>query len=215
MDKIVLKENLFVTPLGTIKCGIAGTEGYAALNGEASYEHGQSQTIGTHSHRIELVTFKRKLPLYNGESVADTMGWLWRIEKISSQFNPVELYCQLTDYDKNVEFGFSAGEHLDSVEVNDNEWVLHIGVEDGEIIQYRASQNDGMPIRFENTFGFSNSPHQQQREGFLTPIPDLNEGEHIHLHYITAFDRKNRESVNTWLAVDIFKRDIENWIGIW
>lgn len=88
-------------------------------------------------------------------------------------------------------------------------------MEDGEIIQYRASQNDGMPIRFENTFGFSNSPHQQQREGFLTPIPDLNEGEHIHFHYITAFDRKNRESVNTWLAVDMFKKLDWNLVVDW
>jgi hypothetical protein len=215
MDMMVLKEDFFVTPLGTIKCGLSGTEGYVNIIDETNYEHGQSQTIATRSHRIELVTFKRRLPLYNGESVADSMGWLWRIEKISSQFDPIQLFCQLTDYNKNVEFGSSPGEHLDSVEINNDVWVLHIGVEDGEIIQHRASQNDGMPSRLMDSYGFYNSLHQLQREGFVTPIPDLNEGEHIHLHYLTAFDEKNRESVNTWLAVDLFKRDIENWVGIW
>ena len=53
------------------------------------------------------------------------------------------------------------------------------------------------------------------KEGFETEIPELHVGEQIHIQYLSAYDKKNPESVNTWLAVDEFKRKLENWIGVW
>jgi hypothetical protein len=32
---------------------------------------------------------------------------------------------------------------------------------------------------------------------------------------LTAYDKKDEQKVNTWLAVDEFKGKLENWIGIW
>jgi len=212
---VVLKESIFETPLGKVTCGIETSEGSCDIKGETSYEHGRSQTIVTHSHSIEFITFKLRLPLYNGELVADSMGWLWRISKYSSLDESIQLHCLLNDYNDDTEFGSSPGEHLDSVEINDKNWVLHIGTEDGEIMHLRALHEDGMPLRFKDDLSFHISFHKLLRNGFTTAIPKLNQGENIHFHYLSAFDKRNSESVNTWLAVDSFKRELENWIGIW
>jgi hypothetical protein len=215
MKMVDLKENLFETPLGKVTCGMKTSEGYCDIIAETSYEHGHSQTIVTRSHNIEFITFKLKLPLYNSEMVADSMGWLWRISKCSPHDESIQLHCLLNDYKDNTEFGISPGEHLDAVEVNDKHWVLHIGTEDGEIMHERALQGDGMPLRFKDDLSFHLSFHKLVHNGFTTAIPKLNQGENIHFHYLSAFDKRNRESVNTWLAVDSFKRQLENWIGIW
>jgi hypothetical protein len=54
-----------------------------------------------------------------------------------------------------------------------------------------------------------------KQNGFLTKIPDLTKGEKIHIQYLKAYDKKDEHKVNTWLAVEEFKRKLENWIGIW
>jgi hypothetical protein len=215
MTMVVANENSFETPLGKVVCGIATPDGHSDAITETTYEHGHSKTFVTRSHNIELITFKRKLPLYNGEMVADSMGWLWRISKCSTHDESIELYCLLTDYKGDTEFGSNPGEHLDAIAINDKDWVLHIGTEDGEIMHARALQEDGMPLRFKDGLSFHLSFHKYHFNGFKTAIPKLNQGEEIHLHYLSAFDKRNRESVNTWLAVDSYKRELENWIGIW
>jgi hypothetical protein len=53
-----------------------------------------------------------------------------------------------------------------------------------------------------------------KENGLKTEIPLLNQGEILHLQYLAAYDKRNVEKVNTWLAVDQDKRRLENWIGI-
>ena len=55
---------------------------------------------------------------------------------------------------------------------------------------------------------------QLENNGISTVIPDLIYGEKIHIQYISAFDRKQPEKVNTWIAVDQYIRELEKWIGI-
>lgn len=62
---------------------------------------------------------------------------------------------------------------------------------------------------------FYQSVTEMKQNGFVTKIPNLNKGEKIHIQYLTAYDKKDDQKVNTWLAVDEFKRKLENWIGIW
>ncbi|MHA7101262.1 hypothetical protein [Roseivirga pacifica] len=123
--------------------------------------------------------------------------------------------CVLTDYPDNVDFDTATGEHLGAIEASDNKWTLHIGTEDGEILNSRAKSNDGFPVRLENTIDFHQSITKMVKEGLETATPEFKVGEQIHIQYLTAYDEKNPESVNTWLAVDEFKRKLENWIGEW
>ncbi len=212
----LLKENSFFTPFGTVTCGISSFQNFYEVTGENEYEHGQSISFNTRSYNVEFVTFKRKLPLYNGKTVEDTFGWLWRINKVSADEESIQLHCLLKEHDKDAQLsGADCGEHLDAVMIENGTFVLHIGTEDGEIMHSRALLGDGMPLRLKNSLNFHHSFHQLHPNGFTTAIPSLAVGESIHFHYLSAFNKKNENSINTWLAVDAFKRDLENWVGIW
>lgn len=102
-----------------------------------------------------------------------------------------------------------------ATQADNNDWTLHIGTEDGEILNSRAENDDWFPSRLKNKVDFYQSISEMKQNGFVTKIPDLNKGEKIHIQYLTAYDKKDEQKVNTWLAVDEFKRKLENWIGIW
>lgn len=205
----------FKTPIGQVVCGLTGDYSDIEKIGAKDYENGRSISYRTSGHRIELIEFKIKQPLYNGETVKDSNGWIWRIEKTNESKEELKLSCVLTDYSDKVDFDTATGEHLDAIEASDAEWTLHIGTEDGEIFNSRAKSNDWFPKRLENKVDFYQSITKMLKEGFETEIPELRVGEQIHIQYLSAYDKKNPESVNTWLAVDEFKRKLENWIGVW
>jgi len=205
----------FKTPIGHVVCGLRTDSSDIETIGTKEYENGKSVSYQTNGHKIELIEFNIKQPLYNGETVMDSNGWIWRIERINESKGKLKLSCVLTDYPDKVDFDTATGEHLDAIEVNDDEWTLHIGTEDGEILNSRAKSNDWFPKRLENKVDFYQSITKMLKEGFETEIPDLRVGEQIHIQYLSAYDKNNPESVNTWLAVDEFKRKLEIWIGIW
>jgi hypothetical protein len=208
-------ERIFETPLGQVICGLSTDSTNVENIGVKEYENGKSISYRIGGHKVELIEFKIKQPLYNGETVKDSNGWIWRIEKIKESIDNLKLSCVLSNYSDNVDFDTAAGEHLDAIEASNNEWTLHIGTEDGEILNSRAESNDWFPDRLKNKVDFYQSITNMLKGGFETEIPELQIGEQIHIQYLSAYDQTNSESVKTWLAVDEFKRKLENWIGIW
>lgn len=204
----------FETPLGNVICGLVTDCTSLHLIGHNTYENGKSHIFETVGHRIEIIEFKIRQPLYNGETVADSFGWFWKTKKRSGESESLEIFCLFENPVEKVKFDTACGESLDAIEVYNENWSLHIGTEDGEALNYRAKNDDEFPARLENKVDFYNSITKMQENGFRTSIPNLNEGENLHLQYLTAYDKRNIESVNTWLAVDQDKRKLENWIGI-
>ena len=204
----------FETPLGKVVCGLVSDYTKLNLVGHNTYENGKSEIFETIGHRIELIEFKIRQPLYNGETVTDSFGWLWKIQKRNSENESIETFCLLEKPNENVEYDTACGESLDAIEVFNENWSLHIGTEDGEVLNYRARNDDEFPARLENKVDFYNSITKMQENGLRTSIPNLIQHENLHLQYLTAYDKRNIESVNTWLAVDQDKRKLENWVGI-
>ena len=60
----------------------------------------------------------------------------------------------LKDTVENVDFDVATGEHLDAIEASNNDWILHIGTEDGEVLNFRAGENDWFPNRLQNKVDF-------------------------------------------------------------
>ena len=207
-------DRTFETPLGQVICGLSADSSDIQSIGVKEYENGKSESYSFGGYNIELIEFKIRQPLYNGETVKNSNGWIWRIEKTNETTHILKLSCVLTDYSENVDFDTATGEHLDAIEASDNEWTLHIGTEDGEILNSRAESNDWFPERLKNKVDFYQSITNMLKEGFETEIPELKIGEQIHIQFLCAFDQTNSESVKTWLAVDEFKRKLENWIGL-
>lgn len=206
-------EKEFKTPLGIVRCGLT-CDGIDSSIETKKYENGSSEIYTTQGHKIEMVSFKLRVPLYNGNSLTDSFGWIFRIEKTTDPNEKIETYCLIDKINDEVTFDTATGEHLDAIQANSKDWTLHIGTEDGEILNSRAENDDWFPPRLKNKVDFYKSITEMKQNGFVTKIPNLNKGEKIHIHYLTAYDKKDEQKVNTWLAVDEFKRKLENWIGI-
>lgn len=204
----------FRTPLGVVGCGLI-CNGISAYIGTKKYNKGNSELYKTEGHKIEIVSFKIRLPLYNGDTLTDSFGWIFRIEKTVDVDEKIETYCLLDRINYEVTYDTAIGENLEAIQAESNEWTLHIGTEDGETLNSRAEIDDWFPPRLKSKVDFHHSISKMKQNGFVTKIPYLNIGEKIHIQYLTAYDKKDSQKVNTWLAVDEFKRKLENWIGIW
>jgi hypothetical protein len=213
MTQIIILEKKFITPLGLVRCGLKCNAIINKTLGTKIYENGKSEIFCTTSHKIELIEFKIKLPLFNEETVTDTSGWIYRIEKFSDTQEIIETFCLLDNKDSNIEFDYSGGENLDSIEAANNEWILDIGTEDGESYNSRAEMNDWFPPRLRN-FDFDYKSIAQMQENGFTASIDLRKGEKIHLQYLSAFGKKIKNKISTNLAVDASKKVLEKWIGI-
>lgn len=203
----------FKTPLGVVYCELICNKNLILVETK-KYENGSSEIFKTDGHIIEVVSFKIRVPLYNGDTLTDSSGWIFRIEKIENIDEKIETYCLIDKTNNEMTFDTATGEHLDAIQVDSNEWTLHIGTEDGEILNSRAENDDWFPPRLINKVDFYQSITEMKQNGFITKIPNLNKGEKIHIQYLTAYDRKDEQKVNTWLAVDELKGKLENWIGI-
>ncbi|TRX32585.1 hypothetical protein [Flavobacterium restrictum] len=205
-------EKQFETPLGIIRCGI-NSDGFEKTFDTQKYENGNSEIFKTSGHKVEIITFKIRLPLYNDDILTDSFGCIFRIVKTADIDEKIETYCLLDKYE-DVEFGIDCGEHLDAILAENNEWNLHIGTEDGEVLNWRAENENWFPARLKNNLNLENSITEMKENGFITKIPILDKNEKIHIQFLTAYDRKDEQKVNTWLAVDETKQNLENWIGI-
>jgi hypothetical protein len=212
MAELVSKS--FETPLGEVTCYLNSSSSEITLEETRTYEHGNSEIYRANGHKIELVEFKIRQPLYNGETLTDSNGWIWRIQKTNTQREELEIACVLSP--KNgVEFDIATGEHLDAIEAQNDKWTLHIGTEDGEVLNRRSQEEDWFPKRLLNEVDFYQSITKIKTQGVVSTIPELEPDEKLHLQYLTAYSERSPESVSSWLAVDEFKIKLEKWVGLW
>lgn len=212
MNDLMIKQ--FKTPIGIVICGLISDNSEISLIKQHNYINGFSETYQTISCQIELIEFKINLPLINGDSLTDSNGWIWRIIKTNNDLEHIRLYCRLVDSVDNVDYDIATGEHLDAIEVSNNDWIITIGTEDCDVLQSRALINDWFPKRILNILNDNQFLTQLEKNGISTVIPDLINGEKIHIQYIAAFDQKQHDKVNTWIAVDQYIRELEKWIGL-
>lgn len=214
MDNRLIDKN-YETPLGTINW-LTSNESLINLIDNKSYKNGQSGIYNTTDFQIEIVQFKIRLTLYNGDSLTDSNGWIRRIIRKDNKSEKLQIDCKLTNPLRSIDYDVATGEHLDAIEASNEDWILHIGTEDGEMMNSRAAYNNWFPNRLQNKKDLSWSFTEMKENGFITKIPDLRTDERLHLQYICAYDKRSTdpENVNTWLAVDVFKDRLEEWIGL-
>ena len=177
-------------------------------------------TINTLNHIIEVFAFndiKEWLSKTDNE-VEQSKGWLIRMTKTSSNFEQLNLKCELISSDSNIISSPDSGEWLDAVWMENSTHFLSIGTEDGEMLRERAVKNDFMPNRFKKELGFQSRKYSFTKyieRGFLTEIPTLKKHEQIYFHYLAATNprKKSREypnadDISTNLAVDFAKRTL-------
>ena len=204
----------FITPLGTISCELNSNFTFVELHNSGNYKNGAYERFKTSAHEIELIEFKIKQPFYNGETIMDSKCWIWRIEKVEDIFENIEVKIATMDFQKNSEYDFASGENLDAFIVENSEWKLHIGTEDGFILNGRAENNDWFPKRLFDAQKDWQEITELNQSSIQTKVPELKIGEKIHLQYLVAYDKQNAETINSWVAVDENKAELEKWIAI-
>lgn len=107
----------FKTPLGVVHCGLICNRQDNSIETKI-YENGSSEIFKTEGHRIEIVSFKIRVPLYTGETLTDSFGWIFRIEKTSDIGEKLETYCLLDKTSGEIAFGIATGEHLDAIQAH-------------------------------------------------------------------------------------------------
>ena len=165
MDKRLINI-IFKTPIGKVVCGLDSNSLNIKSEKSKIYEHGKSKVFESNDYVIELVEFKIRQPLYNGETIFDTNGWIWRIEKTNGSSCELKLFCELIDFENNLEFDTATGENLDSIEAYNKDWKLHIGTEDGEIMNTRAKLDDWFPNRLKKKVNIYRSITKMNINGF-------------------------------------------------
>lgn len=214
MKQRIITERYLKCPLGVVRCGFR-CDALISLNADIrSYDNGESETFITSGHKIEMIKFKLKMPLYNHKTIADSCGQIFRIEKINDIQESIGTFCLLNSFSADIEFDMASGEHLDAIQANKEDWTLHIGTEDGEILNSRAAKGDWFPPRLRNKDNPQKTISIMRKNGFSSKVPDLYQGEKMYLHYLTAFDNSDERKINTWLAVDQNKKNLEQWIGL-
>ncbi|MDX2360973.1 MAG: hypothetical protein QNK23_09215 [Crocinitomicaceae bacterium] len=180
-----------------------------------SYSNSSAELFTTDSHKIELFQFT----LPNDQHLTNSCDWLIRIRKITSIPEVLRIEVQLTESDEKLEFDYASGEHLDAISATSQRYLLHIGTEDGEILNSRAENNDWFPEGLKNVVNFERSitTYRKDLTGLESQIPIMKEGDKLSLHYLVAIEQKSEDQnrIDSWLAVDMFKRNIENYLGIW
>ena len=205
----ILSEN-FETQLGTVRTWIE-TDSYSLFLP-------CNNKIITKEHEIIIQAFELdSIELPEGMNYENSKGWMWFIKKINKQTEQLTIFCKLVNPKSDTTYGANSGEYLDAIEIEDKTYQLHIGTEDGEVLQYRAKKSDWMPKRFENELDFDKSFTEYIDFGFKTTIPKLEEGEKIYFHFLVATNpiRQSKKypdelDVSTWYAVDQSKKFLDN-----
>lgn len=203
----------FKTELGTVRTFIQTDK----LD-ENSINYNYS--VSTTGHTITLERFE-----LNRDWIGDLMcfetsiGWRWFIQKTNDTEENLTIYSRLIDPQPEASFASDTGEHLDAIEIENKTYQLHIGTEDGEMLQNRAEQNDWMPNRFKSEVSIYKSFTEYIDFGFKTRVPKLITGEKIYFHFLVAtnlikrsIQHPDERDVSTWYAVEQTKKFLDNYL---
>lgn len=211
MTEIATKS--FSTAIGNVVLRINSDISSSVKVESTSYSNGSADLFTTTGHTIELFQFT----LPNDQHLTNSCGWLIRLKKIESTPELVRLEVFLSESVEKLEFGSASGEHLDAISASGQGCLLHIGTEDGEILNSRAYRDDWFPEHLKDVVNLERSitTYKNDYRGVETQTPIMNIGDKLSLQYLVAIEKKSGDKIDSWLAVDMFKRDIENHLGIW
>lgn len=204
--RTILKDK-FETNLGEIELSIKSE--YAT-----QYSVKDNLKIETENHKIKvLVIDLNDLEFPEQMKIEHSRGWRIYIEKKSKKSEKLSITCKLINRNPENNWGYDSGENLDAVEIENKKELLHIGTEDGEVMKWRAENNDWFPSRLKNEISLEKPITNYIDFGFESIIPNLEINEKLYLHFLIATRKKkeknDNENISTWIAVDNSKKQLD------
>jgi len=209
----VLIHNDFKTELGIVRT-------YIETNTSQNSNFSESLFVNTANYKIRLEVFELQNEwLPENMSFKTSKGWRWFIEKTNEKNEELTIYCKLLEVKPETNWSHDSGQHLDAIAIENKINIVHIGTEDGEIMQFRAVNQDYMPIRFKDELSIAKSFTEYIDYGFKTVIPELKINEKIYFHFLVATNslNENKEYNNstdasTWYAVEKSKKLLDYYL---
>jgi hypothetical protein len=205
----------FETPFGVVCTWLENSRGNSYISTDQVFNQYKA-------HKVTLMSAEfRNEWLPEGFSIESSIIWRWYIEKANELEENLTICCKLIDQKQNVYCGGSSGQYVQAFELQNDTHHAYIGTEDGELMQYRAEQNDWMPNRFKDVLSEEFSFIEDLDCGFKVNVPKLLMGEKIYFHFLVAVDKirphktiPNEVDESTWLAVTFQKSILDDYLNV-
>ena len=166
---------------------------------------------------IKVREFKLPNPIYNGDTIRNSVGWSIQIESLKQNKEQLIFQCR---FKESIKGDMATGEHLDALQfIKNNNYDLHIGTEDADSFMWRAHIENCLPKRFfkllRNKYQDYADKHftEYLENGFETKLPILLKKEVVKFHFLIAeSELPNENDVRTWLAVEKRIEEVEQII---
>ncbi|NRT13624.1 hypothetical protein [Flavobacterium sp. 14A] len=204
--KTILRDT-FETNIGEIELSIKSEY-------PVQYSVKDSLEVETKNYKIEVVVIDlSRMNFPKHMKIENSKGWRIYIEKKTNKSEKLNILCKLKNNNTETTWDYNSGENLDAVEIENRTELLHIGTEDGEVIKWRAENNDWFPIRLKNEISLEKPITNYIDFGFESMIPNLEINEKMYLHFLVAtrkkIEKNDNENISTWIAVDNSKKELD------
>ena len=212
--KSIFREE-FPTALGTFEICILSNDSEAKASGGALAKN-DVINLASRSYQITIVKRLLDLNLGNNSSVLNRTAWCFFFQKSESNYEKLKIRFELNSHGQKISQGPSSGQYLDAMSYDDSKYQIHLGTEDGEVQMERAKATDWLPFRYSKYLNFDTQRRniyigsftEYTKTGFLTRVPNLRPGEKAYFHFILAGKHYDEKNVDTWLAVDMSKKQL-------
>jgi len=203
--KTVIRD-IFETNLGNIELTINSEFGL-----ENQFE--DKLNVENENYKITVVVVDlNKAVISEDKNIENSKCWRIYIEKQSEKVEKLNVICKLLNPSLTTNWDYSSGESLDAIEIENGFDQLHIGTEDGKVMNLRAENNDWLPVRLKHEISLENPITEYLDFGFESLIPYLAINEKLYLHFLVAtkkIEHENNDNISTWLAVDWSKAELD------
>jgi hypothetical protein len=166
--------------------------------------------IQLHIFDTDICTIETLISSYElaaGDYLTDrNLMQIFRME-FKQDVSELTIQIKLVPDDTSYECYSNCGEYFEAVSFESNSGALTIGTNDTEYLGIRASNNDWLPNRWKNLFGYEVdgrfSPVKQIQDGILTTFPTVYKKEKLQVSYTMSWTSSLDDSFDTKKAADI------------
>ncbi len=187
------------TPLGTIRLGLSLSDHPLVLTHSHNLKNeGRIYTYNNQSLECELFIVQINPELPEHLRVEECWGAVFRIRPQTDEtIHQCTFSAHWTqDYSWN-DCGWDTGENLEALQYRNQEYQLHLGTQDRDMLQFRRDQQDQIP----QTFAINDTIWGSDR-GLSVPMTLIQADEICQIHFVIAWNKQLPDDISTWLAVD-------------
>lgn len=216
-DNDLVKPSIY-TPLGTIEFSLAVSNKCYLPTQCSQLKHGGSlYQYYYDSFDCELVLCNLNHNLSSPQVVEECWGAVFRIRPNTHyRISTCSFSASWKEGYSWEDYGADTGENLEAVEYENEQYRLHIGIQDTPLIMGKRNQSDMISKSLDldsDSEKYNFVLHSDQ--SIEVTVTQIDSHEICQVHFLIAWKRKIEEDISTWLAVDQPTKEILKGEDIW